>query len=130
MRPSVISGLVCQVAMAALASLAWAESEIPRGTHSQGQEERLRIQSLRREYEVLDQQAQAACYQRFAVTYCLHVARAKKRFVLDELRRQEVILNDFDRQSKAAEALKRIEKKTLGDVNRREENSSAAPTGR
>jgi hypothetical protein len=129
MRPSVIVGLVCQFAIAVLASSVWAESEAPRIDPLQVQQERLRIQQLRLDYEAIDQQAQAACYQKFAVTDCLHAARAKKRVILDDLRRQEVILNDLDRQYKAAEALKRIEKKTLGDADRRVENSSATPAG-
>jgi hypothetical protein len=129
MRPSVIVGLVCQLAIAVLASSVWAESEAPRIDPLQVQQERLRIQRLRLDYEAIDQQAQAACYQKFAVTDCLRAARAKKRVILDDLRRQEVILNDLDRQYKAAEALKRIEKKTLGDADRRVENSSVTPAG-
>ena len=129
MKPSVIFGLVCQLAIAAFASSAWAESEAPKVDPLQVQQERLRIERLRLEYEAIDQQAQAACYQKFAVTDCLRAARAKKRVILDDLRRQEVILNDLDRQHKAAEALKRIEKKTLGDANRLEENSPVTPAG-
>jgi small-conductance mechanosensitive channel len=129
MRPSVIVGLVCQLAIAVLASSVWAESEAPRIDPLQVQQERLRIQRLRLDYEAIDQQAQAACYQKFAVTDCLRAARAKKRVILDDLRRQEVNLNDLDRQYKAAEALKRIEKKTLGDADRRVENSSVTPAG-
>jgi len=125
----VIVGLVCQLAIAVLASSVWAESEAPRIDPLQVQQERLRIQRLRLDYEAIDQQAQAACYQKFAVTDCLRAARAKKRVILDDLRRQEVNLNDLDRQYKAAEALKRIEKKTLGDADRRVENSSVTPAG-
>ena len=124
-----IVGLVCQLAIAVLASSVWAESEAPRIDPLQVQQERLRIQRLRLDYEAIDQQAQAACYQKFAVTDCLRAARAKKRVILDDLRRQEVNLNDLDRQYKAAEALKRIEKKTLGDADRRVENSSVTPAG-
>lgn len=130
MKPHAIFGLACQVAVVALAASARAEPETPNVAYSQGQQERLRIQTSRLEYEALDQKAQAACYQRFAVTDCLRVARAKKRVVLDELRRQEVMLNDLDRQYKAAEALRRIEQKTLGDVARQQENSSAAAAAR
>lgn len=124
-----IVGLVCQLAIAVLAASVWAESEAPKIDPLQVQQERLRIQRLRLDYEAIDQQAKAACYQKFAVTDCLRAARAKKRVILDDLRRQEVILNDLDRQFKAAEALKRIEKKTLGDADRRVENSSPTPAG-
>lgn len=129
MKPSVLVGLVCQLAIAVFAASVRAESEAPKIDPLQVQQERLRIQQLRLEYEAIDQQAQVACYQKFAVTDCLRAARAKKRVILDDLRHQEVILNDLDRQYKAAEALKRIEKKTLGDADRRVENSSPTPGG-
>jgi len=130
MKPSLIIGMLCQLAIATLAESAWAQPDTANKLDPlQIQQERARVQQLRQEYEALDKQAQAACYQKFAVTDCLRSARAKRRLILDDLRHQEVILNDLERQHKAAEALKRIEQKTRGDASRLEPNSSEAPTG-
>jgi hypothetical protein len=82
----------------------------------QAQEERLRIQNARKQVQAETEQANAACYQKFAVSDCLRDVRAKNRPVLDALRRQEIILNDLERQAKAMEALKKIEEKSLGEV--------------
>lgn len=82
----------------------------------QAQDERLRIQNARRQVQAEAEQANAACYQKFAVSDCLRDVRAKNRPVLDALRRQEVILNDLERQAKAIEAIKKIEEKSLGEA--------------
>ncbi|PKO62672.1 MAG: hypothetical protein CVU24_02875 [Betaproteobacteria bacterium HGW-Betaproteobacteria-18] len=118
MNQSVIFSVSCLLAVAAVAPLAQAEPEIIKAIPLQVHEERLRIQKLRLEYEAIDQQAQADCYAKFAVSDCLRAARAKKRFVLDDLRRQEVILNDLDRHTKAIEALNKIQEKSLADAKR------------
>lgn len=51
---------------------------------------------------------QQACYARFAVSDCLRQTRRERRVILDELRRQEVVLNQRDRQAKAQAELDRI----------------------
>jgi hypothetical protein len=130
MKAPVIFGMLCQLAIATLVSSVWAQSDTVKPDPQQIQQERARIQQLRQEYEALDEQAQAACYQKFAVTDCLRAARANKRLVLDDLRHQEVILNDLERQHKAAEALQRIEKKTRGDTNQLESTAPEESTGR
>jgi hypothetical protein len=80
------------------------------------QVERLRIQDARKQVQAESEQANAACYQKFAVSDCLRDVRAKNRPLLDALRRQEIILNDLERQAKAMEALKKIEEKSRGDA--------------
>ena len=40
---------------------------------------------------------------------CLRKARTERRLTLGELRRQELVLNDMDRQAKALAALNRIQ---------------------
>lgn len=85
-------------------------------------EERARIQRARLQVTADAEQANAACYQKFAVSDCQRQVRANKRLVMDELRRQEVILNDLARQGKAFEALKKIEEKSLGGAKRLEIN--------
>lgn len=71
--------------------------------------ERERIHALRLEQDRIYQSAEKACYARFAVSDCLRTARADRRAVLGELRRQELILNDLQRQGKAAAAYQRIQ---------------------
>lgn len=71
--------------------------------------ERERIAQERAAAETVYAASERVCYSRFTVSGCLSDARKVRRLTTDELRRQELILNDMDRQTKAAEALKRIE---------------------
>lgn len=73
--------------------------------------ERQRISAERVGHEALYQQAERLCYSRFAVSDCLRDARKERRLAMDDLRRQELLLNDMERQNKAIEALKRIDAK-------------------
>ena len=73
--------------------------------------ERQRIGQVRAGHEARYLQAERVCYSRFAVSDCLRDARKARRLALDELRREELILNDLERQNKAIAALKRIEDK-------------------
>ena len=73
--------------------------------------ERARIGSARAQQEHTFQVAEQACYQRFAVSDCLRSARAERRAAMHALRREELILNDLQRQTKAAAALDRIEQR-------------------
>lgn len=75
------------------------------------QAQRLRITQERERQDALYGAAERMCYQRFAVNDCLHAARLQRRAALDELRRQEVILNDLDRQAQAQAAIERIGQK-------------------
>lgn len=71
--------------------------------------ERSRIGRERAASEAVYAASERVCYSRFAVSDCLSDARKVKRQAMDELRRQEIVLNDMERQAKAVEALKRIE---------------------
>ena len=71
--------------------------------------QRERIATQRAKHEADFAQAQQACLARFAVTDCQREARRVRRVALDELRRQELVLNDLDRQTKAVAEIKRIE---------------------
>lgn len=72
--------------------------------------ERARITRQRADYEAVFVQKQQSCYARFAVSDCLSRARRERRISLDELRLQEVVLNDLDRQAKALTALDRTQR--------------------
>jgi len=73
--------------------------------------ERERIDIELRQHEIAFAQAERQCYQRFAVTDCLRAARMTRRLALDDLRRQEVVLNDLERKERAAQALQRIQER-------------------
>lgn len=74
--------------------------------------ERQSIQSQRTSAEKIFQQDQSVCESKFAVFDCLRDARSKRRAVLDELRRQDLLLNDMERQAKAIDAMQRIQENT------------------
>jgi len=73
--------------------------------------ERQRIAAERADHDAAYRQAERVCYSRFAVTDCLRKARKEQRLAMDELRRQELLLNDMERKTRALQALKRIETK-------------------
>lgn len=68
--------------------------------------ERERIAAQRTREHLRYEQEEAACYQRFVVNDCLREVRVRRRATFEELRRQEIILNDVDRKRAAAEQLR------------------------
>ena len=74
--------------------------------------ERARIDQQRELLESNFSKVQRGCYARFAVSDCLIHARRERRIGLDELRRQEVVLNNLDRQAMAQAELDRIGRNT------------------
>lgn len=71
--------------------------------------ERQRISAERADHEAVYLRAERQCYSRFAVNDCLREARKDRRLAIDDLRRQELLLNDMERKAKALEAIKRIQ---------------------
>lgn len=108
-----------------LAILLAAGLALPAAAQNQQAEEaaeRARIASERTRIEAEFEQANKACYQKFAVNDCISDARAKRRELLADLRRQELVLNDADRRRRSSERLEEIEKKT---ADRRAAQASA-----
>ena len=54
----------------------------------------------------------AACYKKFAVNNCLGNVNARRRQPMEDLRRQEILLNDEERKIKGAEQIRTTEEKT------------------
>jgi len=111
-----------------LAFLLAAGLALPAAAQNQQAEEaaeRARIASERTRIEADFEQANKACYQKFAVNDCIADARAKRRELLADLRRQELVLNDADRRRRASERLDEIEKKT--EDKRAAQASAPAP---
>ncbi|OGB54968.1 MAG: hypothetical protein A2503_15675 [Burkholderiales bacterium RIFOXYD12_FULL_59_19] len=118
MKPALLPVLVFLVAgIVGSPQLLAAPDEAP-AVPLQVPQERLRIQQLRLQHEATAQRAQTDCYQKFAVSDCLRQVRAQKRLALDDLRRQEVILNDLERQTKAINTLNKIQQKGLEKASR------------
>ncbi len=87
--------------------------------------ERSRIRDARVREEAQYQVEEAACYARFAVTDCLNKVRARRREVLDDLRRQERVLNDLERKRRALEQIDQINQKS--SARQIEEETSVRP---
>jgi colicin import membrane protein len=78
--------------------------------------ERQRIKEVQRQQEIRYQNENSACYQKFAVSDCLNDVRARRRLTMEELRRQEMALNDLERKQSGADQLKRIEEKLSSEA--------------
>jgi colicin import membrane protein len=74
--------------------------------------QRARIAAERSDAEAAFRAQGKACYGKFAVNDCLNAARARRREVLADLRRQEMSINDAQRKRKAAEHLGAIEERS------------------
>lgn len=54
----------------------------------------------------------AACYKKFAVNNCLENVNARRRAIMADLRRQEILLNDEQRKNKAEQQLRKSQEKS------------------
>jgi colicin import membrane protein len=82
--------------------------------------ERTRIAAERGKAEADFRAEEKLCYRKFAVNDCLNAAKARRREVLANLRRQELSLNDAQRKRKAAERQEGIDQRALEKQQRRE----------
>ncbi len=98
-RATLVSAVLCGAASS------WAQTAQPLDVATG----RARIAQQRAEHEAVFAKAEVACYRRFAVSGCLRDARKNRRIALDELRHQEIVLNDKERRFKGEEALQRIQ---------------------
>lgn len=73
------------------------------------EEERARLDAERSGIEQQHANARAKCYQHFEVNQCLANARRRQRDALNEVRRQERILNADERQRKAIAQVQKLE---------------------
>jgi len=70
-----------------------------------------RIEQARAEHERVYAAQQRLCYQKFAVNACLHELRLQKRVVMEDLRRQEVLINDEGRKRRGVQAIEQLEQR-------------------
>ncbi|HEY8047884.1 MAG TPA: hypothetical protein VIE63_01830 [Ramlibacter sp.] len=88
--------------------------------------ERARLKAERQKVEAQFAAEEKTCYRKFAVNDCLATARAKRRTAVDDLRRQEIALNDAERKRKAAERRQEIDQKEATQ-RQRGEGAQAKP---
>ena len=108
--------------IAALLLLAWTASAWSQGDFSltppdgSAGAERVRIDAIRQRKAVeLDAEA-AACLSKFAVTDCQNKVGTRRRQMLADLKRQEVKLNEIERQQKGAEQAQKSQNKAAESV--------------
>ena len=102
-----------------LAALAGAQAQMAPATSDRGEAaaRTARVQereSLRRERETIDkmlQQAESACYQRFAVENCLSQARRDARAARAQIRQRELVLEGAERRERAAQRLSDVQER-------------------
>src|SRR5688572_19966746 len=73
--------------------------------------EKTRIDGERKSIDARYDEERAVCYKKFAVQDCLTDARRRRRVQVEDLNRQEAILNDAERKRRAAAALERLDEK-------------------
>lgn len=93
---------------------AWAQSTAATG-RTDVEAERSRLTAERAEVDKAFNDQRGVCFKRFAVEECLAESRRKKRTALDNIKRQEALLNDAERKRRAGAALNRLDEKTSAE---------------
>jgi colicin import membrane protein len=97
---------------------------LPMASHAQDDEavavQLARIAAERSQAEAAFRAQEKACYGKFAVNDCLNAAKAHRRQLLADLRRQEISINDAQRKRKAAEHLRAIEERSSPEKRQQE----------
>ncbi|MBS0340218.1 MAG: hypothetical protein JSS56_06795 [Proteobacteria bacterium] len=116
---------------AVLAWPVWAQSPVSQSpVSSMSQEdkdaaEKSRIGDERKAAETRYEQDRTVCYQKFAVQDCLNDARRTRRATVEDLNRQEAVINDAERKRRGAAELERLEQKgelSAEDAAKREQS--------
>lgn len=122
---AMLAVLACSGAMAQSRAKTLVDKDVKAEHEQSVKAERDRINAekakINKQYDV----DRAACYKRFAVSGCIEELQTKRRERLDDLKRQEILINDEERRRKAAERLNSIEDKQGGDANQQREEKAA-----
>ncbi|MBK6592975.1 MAG: hypothetical protein IPG23_09640 [Burkholderiales bacterium] len=111
------------VACLMLASTAWGQFSSAQQTDDVA-EQRERIEAARQQKTMeLDAKA-AACWSKFAVTDCQNQVKTQRRAMLADFRRQEIRLNDQERQQRAAQQVQRNRERAAEWAERQTGNRS------
>ena len=90
---------------------AWAQSTAATGKTDLAAE-RARLTAERTAVDKAFNDQRAVCFKRFAVEECLAQSRTQKRTALDNIKRQEALLNDAERKRRGGAALNRLDEKS------------------
>lgn len=102
--------VLASLLLAAIAVPLWAQSTAAIGNIDSAAE-RARLTRERAEVDKAFNDQRGVCFKRFAVEDCLEQSRRKKRASLDDIKRQEAIINDAERSRRGGAALDRLEQK-------------------
>ena len=89
----------------------WAQSVATAGNTDMAAE-RSRLTAERAAADKKFEEERVACFKKFAVESCLEDSRRGKRAALDNIKRQEAIINDAERKRRGAAALDRLDEKS------------------
>ena len=78
-------------------------------------QERSRIAIARTQHTQSNAKARTACYQSFAVNDCLEYERGQHAARMDDLRRQEIALNDAQRKERGAKQVQNMDNKASAE---------------
>jgi len=95
-----------------LAGLAGAQTGTPAAQDRTMDAERARISAERARIKADFLAEDAVCHQKFAVNSCLSDVGARRRRAMEDLRRQEISLNDEERRIRGAEQIRKTEGKS------------------
>lgn len=108
-----MKSLIFAPLLVVLAGLAGAQTSSPDSKQSVSMRaQRTVIATERAKLEAGFSQEEALCYSRFAVNNCLDNVNTRRRQAMDELRRQEVLLNDQERKSRGEAQIRKIQEKS------------------
>lgn len=107
---------------AALQGPAWSQEALAPDPDSV-EKERARIESIRQQQGALFDEQERVCQSKFAVNDCLKGVRKRRIAMQSDLKRQEIILNNAQRQQRGAEQLQRSEEKAADSAQRQRENA-------
>lgn len=109
MKKTFLSFLLVVIAAASLPL--WAQSVAAVG-NTDMTAERSRLTAERAKVEKDFENERTACFKKFAVESCLEDSRLSKRAALDNIKRQEAIINDAERKRRGAAALDQLDQKS------------------
>lgn len=87
--------------------------------------ERLRISHERAALDAGFSSEDTACYKRFLVNNCLDEVKVRRRYVMADLRRQEISINDQERKARGAEQVQKTEDKASPEKQQQEADRRA-----
>ena len=117
------------VLVTVLQGVGWGQ-DVPTADADSLANERARIANLRQQQEAQFDAQEYACQSKFAVNDCVKTVKKRRLAMQSDLKRQERLLNDAQRQQRGAEQLQRSNEKAAESAHRQQDNAgqSDAPS--